>query len=310
MSKEEKPISLDTFLDWLAPRPEPVPFERAERHPRFLWACSWDGGDSNAAPVKNISSSGAYIHFPARWYIGTILRITLQRGTGELDSQDSITLLSKVVRHGPDGMGVAFMFDDADSAQAIQRFIEASPVRGPVLVRRRDRDGQALIEFALMVPLLFLLIFNAVNFGGFLYSWITISNAARAGGQYAAMGASYASYPTLASLGQVATLIQSETSSLPGASGSNPAVTICENRNGTAVAYPPTYPTAACGSGTAPPQDPETITGLGGASTYTTVAIDVTYTYTPFIGAFNTGFLGIVSPPTTVHRRTVMRVLN
>jgi Flp pilus assembly protein TadG len=264
------------------------------------------------AEVREISDSDAYLVTPEHWYPGTILNVTLQcesAGDG-LQSPESFAIPCKVVRQEQDGMEVMFIFVQAKNRKALRRFIERvscdeTPAPPP------SESGQSLIEFALMIPLLFLLIFNAVNFGGFLYSWIAISNAARAGVQDAAMGAAYASYPPVASLSAVQTLIQNETASLPNSSASNPLVTVCENLNGTVVAYPLTNPVTACPGGvTAPPQDPETITGLSGASTYSTVAIDVTYTYTPFIGAFSAGLLGIVSPPTTVHRRTIMRILN
>src|SRR5689334_16870203 len=54
--------------------------------------------------------------------------------------------------------------------------------------RRHTSRGQALIELALILPLLLLLIVNVVNFGGLLYAWITVSNAARAGAQYSITG--------------------------------------------------------------------------------------------------------------------------
>jgi Flp pilus assembly protein TadG len=303
------------LLEWLKTTPSHT--RRAQRHPCVLAAHYWNGGTSSAVKVRDISVSGAYLCAPEPWYVGTILNVTLQcesdengSGDGKAETPGSFTVPCKVARHGHDGMGVSFMFAKPQDRKAMQRFVDrvASFRKKPLLFQ--SQAGQALIEFALMVPLLFLVIFNVVNFGGFLYSWITISNAARAGGQYAAMGAAYASYPAQATLSNITTLIQQETSSLPGSSASNPAVTVCENLNGTSIAYPQTTPTAACPAGTAPPQDPETVTGLAGASTYTTVAIDVTYTYTPFIGSFSTGLLGIVSPPTTVHRRTVMRLLN
>jgi Flp pilus assembly protein TadG len=297
------------FLEWLTAATSHV--SRAQRHRRSLVAHYWDGGAAPARCVRDISVTGAYIVTAERWYLGTILNLTIQcqpDGTDSPQQPESVTLPCKVVRYGPDGMGVAFVFTRSQDRKTMQNFVNRAAHRHSSVLDQGS-EGQALIEFALVVPLLFVLIFNAVNFGGFLYSWITVSNAARAGGQYAAMGAAYASYPTAATLSGIQTLIQNETSSLPGASATNPAITICENQNGTAVTYPPTNPATACTS-TAPPQDPETITGLTGASTYTTVAIDVTYTYTPFIGAFSSGLVGIVSPPTSVHRRTVMRVLN
>ena len=48
-----------------------------------------------------------------------------------------------------------------------------------------NERGHSLIEFALILPLLFLLIVNVVNFGSFLYAAITVANAARAGAEYA-----------------------------------------------------------------------------------------------------------------------------
>ena len=298
------------FLSWLTGAPARI--SRALRRECALAAYYWNGAAGISAPVQNISRSGAYIHTTERWYVGTVLNLTLQyQPEGEADDDTklpSITVPCKVVRHGPDGMGVTFMFENTKQEKAVRQFVECVPDRN-ASAALRDSNGQALIEFALMVPLIFLLIINGVNFGGFIYSWITISNAARAGAEYASMGSAYASYPSLATLSQITTLIQNETSSLPGASTTNPAVAICENQNGTAISYPPTNPTTSC-SGTAPPNDPETITGVSGASLYTTVAIDVTYTYTPFVPAFSVAGFGIVSPPGTVHRRTVMRVLN
>jgi hypothetical protein len=153
-----------------------------------------------------------------------------------------------------------------------------------------------------------------VNFGGYLYDWVTVANAARVGAQYAAMGAAYASYPTVPTLANIKTVILNETAALRGASTTNPTVTVCENQNGTAVAFPPTgIPPAACPAGVpAPPPDPETITGGAGASLYTSVSINVAYTYTPFIpGGYVFLGLGIIPPPsTTINKRIVMRVLN
>lgn len=286
-----------------------------------LVAYYWDGGVAkDEHPVKNISLTGAYISSRYEWPAGTVLHLTLRQravdGSGTF-LIPFVELRCKIVRQSPDGFGVNFMFDRNRQRKALKRLLGGSKkqARTNALGRASAADeGQALVEYALMVPLLFLLIVNAVNFGGFIYDWIGVANAARAGGQYAAMGSAYASYPSMASLSAITTLIQNETSSLPNASTSNPSVTICENQNGTAVAYPPTgTPPAACPTGvTAPPQDPETITGTTGTSTYTTVAIDVTYTFTPFISGFQFPGLNIFLPtlPTSIRRRTVMRVLN
>jgi Flp pilus assembly protein TadG len=166
-------------------------------------------------------------------------------------------------------------------------------------------QGQALVEFALMVPLVFLLIVNVVNFGGFLYDVVTVANAARAGAQYAALGVSSVQTPPEATSAQVLSLVQRETSSLANASSTNPSVTVCVNNNGTQTVLN-SSPVAAC---TTAPTDPEFVTGT---VPFTSVAVDVTYTYSPFIPLFDFPNLSIHAtlPTTTIHRRTIMRVLN
>jgi Flp pilus assembly protein TadG len=158
-------------------------------------------------------------------------------------------------------------------------------------------EGQALIEYALIVPLLFLLILNAANFGGFIYDWITVANATRAASQYAVLAGASINSPTQATAAQIKALISSETSTMPGGSGSNPSVSVCENNNGTITTI-----TGSCAN--PPAADPE-------APLYVTLSVDLTYTYTPFISAFNFPNLGIGMPamPPTIHRRTIMRML-
>jgi Flp pilus assembly protein TadG len=166
----------------------------------------------------------------------------------------------------------------------------------------RPPNGQALVEFALMVPFLFLLIVNAVNFGGFIYAWITVANAARTASQYAILGASSLGLPRPATAAQLQTLVTNETSSLPG---SSPTVTACENDNGTIFSFPQTTPTTACPAGvTAPPTDPE-------APSYVTLAVDVTYTYPSFFGGSNFMGLPLTVFPNggSIHRRVVMRMI-
>jgi Flp pilus assembly protein TadG len=285
----------------------------------------WEGGAPREHPLTDVSLTGAYIFAKDRWLEGTILDMTLQ-ATGEGSNASGAPFWSvrgKIVRHGPDGFGVDFMWRGDEDRKAFKGLMRSLAQRADALSRRRSgagrpgpnasgSQGQALVEYALVVPILLYLIVNTVSFGSFIYSWITIANAARAGAQYAAMGAAYASSPTPATLSGVKAVIQNETSSLMNASATNPAVVICENLNGTAVAYPPTgSPPAAC-AGTAPPSDPETITGATGASLYTSVSIDVTYDVTPIVSAFNFPGLNLftVSLPSSIHRRTVMRVLN
>ena len=55
--------------------------------------------------------------------------------------------------------------------------------------RREVSRGQALVEFALVLPVLALLLVMAVDFGRVFYGWVALNNAARVGANYAALHA-------------------------------------------------------------------------------------------------------------------------
>src|SRR5690348_16206596 len=71
-----------------------------------LVAHYWDGaGPPVAHSVRDISPGGLYMLTERRWYPGTIVMMTLQRKGGFPDDDStSITVQSKVVRSGPDGV--------------------------------------------------------------------------------------------------------------------------------------------------------------------------------------------------------------
>jgi Flp pilus assembly protein TadG len=48
--------------------------------------------------------------------------------------------------------------------------------------------GQSLVEFALVLPVLMILIFGIIDFGMGLRSYISLTNAVREGGRFAALG--------------------------------------------------------------------------------------------------------------------------
>jgi Flp pilus assembly protein TadG len=160
----------------------------------------------------------------------------------------------------------------------------------------RRNQGQALIEYILVLPLVFLLLVNVVNFGGFFYAFITVANAARVGADFAILGgASVASgHIALPSASQTSTVISTEIASLPN----NPSlsVNVCQNNNGTIKTLSGTCSSIAA--------DPE-------PTNYVLTSIDVTYTYVPFIPLFSFPNLHINAtlPATTIHRRAVMRSL-
>jgi len=282
---------------WLAGEPEEP--RRAPRsiHPEIL-VYYWDGSVPEGRRMHDISQSGAYICTPERWYLGTIIRLILQRDPaamgkdGVMAPTASICIPARVIRHGSDGVAVEFVFRNDREEEDFRRFLaaipaqsaESAPFKGPL-----HRKGQALVEFALLVPLVFLLAVNAVNFGGFLFAWITVADAARAGADYMSMSTHSPGAPTPATLAQITTLVTNDVTSLMNRSSL--VVAICTNAT-----------TAANGCTTL--VDPE-------APAYTLATVDVTYTYKPYIPLFSFPKLGISAtlPATKIHRKAVVRML-
>jgi Flp pilus assembly protein TadG len=167
---------------------------------------------------------------------------------------------------------------------------------------KTSEKGQSLIEFALMLPLIFLLIVNAVNFGGYLYAGITVANAARAGAEYAIIGGAMASAPSPATNAQIAALVTNDILSLPNKATAE--IRICRNNNGVETC---TCMTGSCTGMTAGPADPENAGAA--AALYVLRTVDVKYTYQPFIPLWDFPGLSIHAtlPATTIYRKSVMR---
>jgi len=258
----------------------------------------WDGSAPEGRHLRDISRSGAYIYTPERWYPGTIIRIILQgyqppkREDGTAAPAPSTCIPARVVRHGADGVAVEFAFRSKEEEKTFREFlaaIPAQPARTALTSVPSPREGQALVEFALIVPLVLLLAVNAVNFGGFLFAWITVANAARAGAQYMILSSASPGPPTAATLAQITTLVTNDVTSL--LNRASVVVAICTNKT-------------AAATGCTAFSDPE-------APAYTLATVDVTYTYKPYIPLFSFPKLGIGAtlPSGTIHRKAVMRML-
>ncbi len=279
------------ILDWLKPTRQK---HRAVRYTKpGIVAHYWDGGAPKDHTVKDISLTGAYLYAVERWYTGTILSLNLQEAAG--DGETALAVRCKVVRHGPDGIGVTFMLHSRAEEKALKGFMSSAVRRaGP---RSGSERGQSLVEYAFMVPFLLLLIVNCVNFGAFIYDWIAVANGARAGAQYAILGGSSAGGLTAASGAAIVNVITADMASLPG----TPTIAVCINNNGTLTSL---SGTCSLTGANAVPADPE-------APLYVLATVDVTYTYTPLTGALSFPKLGIHAtiPPTSIHRRAVMRLI-
>ncbi len=57
----------------------------------------------------------------------------------------------------------------------------------PVRQHRRRSRGQSLVEFALILPILLLLVVSAADAGRLFFAYVTIENAAREGAFFGAL---------------------------------------------------------------------------------------------------------------------------
>jgi Flp pilus assembly protein TadG len=171
---------------------------------------------------------------------------------------------------------------------------------GLPFARIRTARGQSLTEFALILPLLFLLIINVVNLGGMFFAWIAVADGARAGAQYWITGGSSAGGPSHPNQGTVATFINEDLHRLPNST--SVSVCVCLNNKGTITCKKDSSTTCTPPGGN-PPADPETTTPFALGS------VDVTYTYVPYISLWDFSKLGVhlTIPPTNIHRQVLMR---
>jgi Flp pilus assembly protein TadG len=95
----------------------------------------------------------------------------------------------------------------------------------------RKRDGQSLIEAALLFPALLALTFNAVNMGYFAFAFLNLSTATRQGAEYSIQGSSAYQQSKLPTASAVSTVVYaSANGAIPG-SGNTP-VRVCTLANG------------------------------------------------------------------------------
>ena len=88
---------------------------------------------------------------------------------------------------------------------------------------RRSSRAQALAEFALVLPIIILLLAMAIDLGRVFYGWVSIQNAARVGASYAASNADAWESPADATRQtRYATLIQNDLQALNCALGAVP----------------------------------------------------------------------------------------
>ena len=110
--KANAPLYL-RVLRWLFPE---VNQRRATRYPTpNLVAYYWTGGAPYSYQVGDMSATGLYLLTKDRWAPGTLIQITLQAQTGRFSADNSICVLSEVVRWGENGSGFNFILKDYEN---------------------------------------------------------------------------------------------------------------------------------------------------------------------------------------------------
>jgi hypothetical protein len=103
---------------------------RAQRlaHPAIL---AFYSAGTEPAPhrIRDVSRTGAYMYTVERWYPGTLLQVTLDIDPGEVEVESSakdvssITLWSRIVRHGDDGVGMEFVLVQKKRRDSMHKFL-------------------------------------------------------------------------------------------------------------------------------------------------------------------------------------------
>ncbi len=97
------------FERWWSPDPRRAPRVAGNG----LAAYYWNGAVPAAHGIRDISASGVYVVTEERWYPGTLVLMTIQRtDVGEELQERSISVHSRAVRWGPDGVGLQFVLPD------------------------------------------------------------------------------------------------------------------------------------------------------------------------------------------------------
>jgi len=184
--------------------------------------------------------------------------------------------------------------------------------------RSVSSSGQSLLETALLLPLILLVVLNAINFGYYFVVALNLATAPRSGVQYAAQGGLSIGNVALPDPGpstdntSVSYLTYQDMIRLSGSSTT--AVRVCSQVNGltnpglsTQTANCTLYGSAPSPAFTGPNADPE-------APNFVLQRVDVQYTVTPLIKGLTLRIAGsdlpLVTPNLTFHRQVSMRSIN
>jgi hypothetical protein len=166
-------------------------------------------------------------------------------------------------------------------------------------------EGQGLVETAIVMPLLFGIAFNMLNWGYFWFMVLALSAAPRQGVQYATQGGTAIQSGGNPSVTNVYNLVNENlTNAISGTTSSVVSVQVCSKSLGvnstTHIAQCQSFGSGPTTGITTPPADPE-------APAFVLDSVDVAYTVTPIIPG--RVFTVVLPSNMTFHRKVYMRSL-
>jgi hypothetical protein len=114
-TKEQPPSLGMRFKRWLNPV-APTNSDRRKAHRRYvpgMVAHYYTGGAPKPHDVADISMTGLYLLTEDRWMPDTMIQMTLQKPCAKGERKQSITVLSKIVRRGSDGVAAEFVMPES-----------------------------------------------------------------------------------------------------------------------------------------------------------------------------------------------------
>jgi Flp pilus assembly protein TadG len=175
--------------------------------------------------------------------------------------------------------------------------------------RRRSESGQSLVETILIIPLILLIVANAVNFGYFFLMALNLSSASRSSTLYSIMGSAtpagsgFAPAGPTTSITSVSYLAYQDLTGAVSAPTVSGAVQVCSPSVG--ITNPGnTNQTSACSNfpSTAtfptPNSDPELNAG-NTAPAFILNRVDIRYSFTPPLPAMPFNLVVLLSPACT-----------
>lgn len=92
----------------------------------------WDGSVPHPHPIRDISQSGVFVYTSERWYIGTMLHLTIDVVTertvdgSQSEVTESMKVWSKVIWHGEDGVGFQFIIGKPEDRKKMASLVDAA----------------------------------------------------------------------------------------------------------------------------------------------------------------------------------------